>query len=470
MAAIIKPALQPSQALLPKPNYNSPFICDSRKSYSFPARVPFSLSNYKASSRRAASKPVVCATIIDGAFSFSSTNRSEYSLHSLFFLCVCVYSACDLLRRISVFVRDESGVVDLIDEVFARRGYNIESLAVSGNKDKGLFTIVVSGTDRVLQQVIEQLQKLVNVLKVEDFSNEPVIERELMLIKVNADPKFCAEVSGDPGKVAAVQRNSSTVGILEIARTGKVKKTNTAFRREKLGASVPSSGFSAASYPDLCETPTFGVLVGAGDRAFLSQTGAVERGPVYCAGSVPLLEAADSSIERVTDPRTDVIIVLQHPSDYNVMQDAIAILCENDNICCQVMKSYTKKQLITKLSRSGRKVIIATDHGVGAFLDKIDLLASGSPVIGVPVRASGVTGFPHQFVEMCPKHAILLVPVNDAKGAARQAMIICDMVHPGGRFGSLLVDDVNYYQGPAAIKLNVELENDSVRPLGKAKT
>lgn len=96
MAAIIKPALQPSQALLPKPNYNSPFICDSRKSYSFPARVPFSLSNYKASSRRAASKPVVCATIIDGAFSFSSTNRSEYSLHSLFFLCVCVYSACDL--------------------------------------------------------------------------------------------------------------------------------------------------------------------------------------------------------------------------------------------------------------------------------------------------------------------------------------------------------------------------------------
>ncbi|KDO39820.1 acetolactate synthase small subunit 2, chloroplastic-like isoform X2 [Citrus sinensis] len=409
MAAIIKPALQPSQALLPKPNYNSPFICDSRKSYSFPARVPFSLSNYKASSRRAASKPVVCATIIDGAFSFSSTNRSE-------------------LRRISVFVRDESGVVDLIDEVFARRGYNIESLAVSGNKDKGLFTIVVSGTDRVLQQVIEQLQKLVNVLKVEDFSNEPVIERELMLIKVNADPKFCAEVSGDPGKVAAVQRNSSTVGILEIARTGK-----TAFRREKLGASVPSSGFSAASYPDLCETPTFGVLVGAGDRAFLSQTGAVERGPVYCAGSVPLLEAADSSIERVTDPRTDVIIVLQHPSDYNVMQDAIAILCENDNICCQVMKSYTKKQLITKLSRSGRKVIIATDHGVGAFLDKIDLLASGSPVIGVPVRASGVTGFPHQFVEMCPKHAILLVPVNDAKGAARQAMIICDMVHPGGR-------------------------------------
>ncbi|KAK9205155.1 hypothetical protein WN943_015422 [Citrus x changshan-huyou] len=484
MAAIIKPALQPSQALLPKPNYNSPFICDSRKSYSFPARVPFSLSNYKASSRRAASKPVVCATIIDGAFSFSSTNRSEYSLHSLFFLCVCVYSACDLLRRISVFVRDESGVVDLIDEVFARRGYNIESLAVSGNKDKGLFTIVVSGTDRVLQQVIEQLQKLVNVLKVEDFSNEPVIERELMLIKVNADPKFCAEirqlldifrakivdisehsltieimvvrtlflfffgiicllfpapiilmfheqrVSGDPGKVAAVQRNSSTVGILEIARTGK-----TAFRREKLGASVPSSGFSAASYPDLCETPTFGVLVGAGDRAFLSQTGAVERGPVYCAGSVPLLEAADSSIERVTDPRTDVIIVLQHPSDYNVMQDAIAILCENDNICCQVIKSYTKEQLITKLSCSGRKVIIATDHGVGDFLDKIDLLASGSPVIGVPVRASGVTGFPHQFVEMCPKHAILLVPVNDAKGAARQAMIICDMVHPGGSCG-----------------------------------
>ncbi|XP_041027588.1 acetolactate synthase small subunit 2, chloroplastic isoform X2 [Juglans microcarpa x Juglans regia] len=214
-----------------KPRSASSITLRFSRTLNFPSKLAGFTSkalNYKSGRRLVLSERHVDEKISGTAFSSSgsssSSTRSKVRRHT-----------------ISVFVGDESGMINRIAGVFARRGYNIESLAVGLNKDKALFTIVVSGTETVIQQVVEQLEKLVNVLKIMWLVN--TFRARIVDI---SEYMFTIEVTGDPGKMVAMQRNLSKFGIKEIARTGKI-----ALRRERKGASAPFQRFSAASYPDL---------------------------------------------------------------------------------------------------------------------------------------------------------------------------------------------------------------------------
>jgi acetolactate synthase-1/3 small subunit len=150
-------------------------------------------------------------------------------------------------HTLSVLVEDEAGVLTRIAGLFARRGFNIESLAVGPAEQVGIsrITMVVPGDEHVIEQLTKQLYKLINVLKVQDITTTPCVERELMLIKVNAtssmrseiielaqvfrarvvdiaEDSLTLEVVGDPGKIVAIVQVLSKFGIREIARTGKV--------------------------------------------------------------------------------------------------------------------------------------------------------------------------------------------------------------------------------------------------------
>lgn len=153
-------------------------------------------------------------------------------------------------HTLSVLVEDEAGVLTRIAGLFARRGFNIESLAVGSAEQFGIsrITMVVPGDDLSIEQLTKQLYKLVNVLKVQDITTTPCVERELMLIKVNAtssmrseiielaqvfrarvvdiaEESLTLEIVGDPGKLVAIIQVLSKFGIHEIARTGKIALT-----------------------------------------------------------------------------------------------------------------------------------------------------------------------------------------------------------------------------------------------------
>ncbi|ACA58911.1 acetolactate synthase small subunit [Candidatus Desulforudis audaxviator] len=147
----------------------------------------------------------------------------------------------------SVLVENNPGVLARVAGLFSRRGYNIDSLSVSRTDDPTVsrMTIVVEGEKVVLEQVTKQLRKLVDVIRVRDITDEPHVDRELVLIKVNADSgtrgdimqiveifrgrivdvgeyTSIVEVTGDEGKINAIENALKPFGIIELVRTGKV--------------------------------------------------------------------------------------------------------------------------------------------------------------------------------------------------------------------------------------------------------
>src|SRR6056300_1522171 len=97
---------------------------------------------------------------------------------------------------ISLLMENESGALSRVSGLFSARGYNIESLSVAPTQDQSLsrMTIVTSGSDEVIEQIIKQLNKLIDVVKVLDLHDGDHIERELVLVKLKANGRHRDEV------------------------------------------------------------------------------------------------------------------------------------------------------------------------------------------------------------------------------------------------------------------------------------
>jgi len=168
-------------------------------------------------------------------------------------------------HTIAVLVENRFGVLSRVAGLFSARGYNIESLSVGETLDPTVsrMTLVVQGDEFVIEQVMKQLHKLIDVIKVIDLTHENHVERELVLVRVNAEPQhraeilrnadifrakvvdvtpttFTLEVTGDESKLDAIIELLKPMGIQELVRTGKVaiaRGSKSARRRpeEKLG-------------------------------------------------------------------------------------------------------------------------------------------------------------------------------------------------------------------------------------------
>ncbi|UCD47931.1 MAG: acetolactate synthase small subunit [Deltaproteobacteria bacterium] len=150
-------------------------------------------------------------------------------------------------HTISVLVENEFGVLSRVSGLFSGRGFNIESLTVAETLDPTVsrMTIVTSGNDQIVEQILKQLNKLVAVIKVVNLTGAETVDRELVLIKVNAEPETKAEVlrlvdifrakivdvaprcytiemTGDEEKINALIQLLKPIGIREVVRTGRV--------------------------------------------------------------------------------------------------------------------------------------------------------------------------------------------------------------------------------------------------------
>lgn len=150
-------------------------------------------------------------------------------------------------HTITVLVDNKPGVLSRVSGLFSRRGYNIESLAVSitENPELSRMTLVVNGDEQEVEQITKQLHKLIEVSKVQDYINIPIIARELALIKVNAlvenrtallqlvdvfrgrvidmsEKTFVIELTGGNDKIDAFEKLLEPYGIRELVRTGRI--------------------------------------------------------------------------------------------------------------------------------------------------------------------------------------------------------------------------------------------------------
>ncbi|MBE0439271.1 MAG: acetolactate synthase small subunit [Gammaproteobacteria bacterium] len=161
------------------------------------------------------------------------------------------------MRRhiISILIENEAGALSRVAGLFSARAYNIESLTVAPTEDPTLsrMTIVTVGTERIIEQIIKQLNKLIDVVKLLDLSEGPHIEREMMLIKV---------------KVATMSQRDDVKRLSDIFRGNIIDVTPSTYTIELTGSATKIDSFiEALAEHKILETVRSGVSgIARGDK------------------------------------------------------------------------------------------------------------------------------------------------------------------------------------------------------------